>query len=262
MDPLTRRLFEGAGSRGPLVLMYHSIAAPGARIDWPWQVAYADFIAHLDLLAGGGWRTASLAEIADEPGQPRTVVISFDDGYVDNLAAFEALGVRGMRGAWFVVSGHVGRTAGWSGSERPGMPMLGATHLRLMHRAGMEIGSHTRNHVDLPQCDEELLRSEVTGSRRELEDLIGAPVTSFAYPYGRLNPAAVAAVREAGYTAACTTASGWAVRDRDRLRIRRLTIFGGDSLGTFARKLAFADNNGGWSRVVRYGFARARAALG
>lgn len=262
MDPLSRHLFRGAGSRGPLVLMYHSIAQPGAPVDWPWQVAYEAFVAQLELLVGSGWRTATLAEIARQPDQPKTAVISFDDGYADNLAAVNALVARGLRGAWFIVAGHVGGVADWPASERPAFAMLSAPQLRAMREAGMEIGSHTEHHADLSRCEGPELQHEVVDSRRRLEDLLGARIDSFAYPYGRLNAKAVAAVAQAGYAAACTTASGWALLDRDPLRIRRLTVSAGDSLSCFARKLAFADNEGGWSRVARYGVGRVRSAFG
>jgi len=83
-------------------------------------------------------------------------------------------------------------------------------------------------------------------------------VTSFAYPYGDLNEHCEAAVRAAGYHAACTTQTGWAMRDNNPFRLRRLTIFNEDTCSLFARKLAFASHAVGWTDLLRYSQHRAR----
>lgn len=66
------------------------------------------------------------------------------------------------------------------------------------HAAGIEIGGHSVNHLDLTQAGSRL-QSDVTGNRQQLEDIIGAPVTEFAYPFGRYNRRVMAALTEAGF---------------------------------------------------------------
>src|SRR5207237_9903692 len=48
----------------------------------------------------------------------------------------------------------------------------------------MEIGAHTRTHPTLDTLTAAAARSEIRGSRAELEDWLGAPVRAFAYPHG------------------------------------------------------------------------------
>lgn len=251
-DPLTRRLLARSVPHGPLVLMYHSVVPGRDTPAWRWAVSMARFIEQLDLLQAQGWATANLTELLSARTLPdKTVVITFDDGYADTYAAFEELAKRGMRATWFMVTRDIGQLSGWT-DEVPPQPMLSAEQLRIMHAAGMEIGSHTVSHCRLPNASAAMVAEELVRSRQELERVLNQPVTSFAYPYGQFDGAAVTAAREAGYQVACTTRPGWALRDGDPLRIRRISIFSGDALSIFARKLVFADNDVSWRHLAAY----------
>jgi peptidoglycan/xylan/chitin deacetylase (PgdA/CDA1 family) len=71
-----------------------------------------------------------------------------------------------------------------------------------------EIGSHTMSHALLPGCSDAELEREVRGSRRVLEEQLGARVTSFCYPNGDHDRRSVDAVRRAGYRSAVTVIWG------------------------------------------------------
>ena len=90
--------------------------------------------------------------------------------------------------------------------------------------AGMDIGAHTRDHVDLPGIGAEQLQHEVAGSRHDLEHLLGHPVAAFAYPAGRFDDAAVAAVRQAGFALAVTTQPGAQESSRQPLLMPRVRV--------------------------------------
>lgn len=240
------------------MLMYHSVQRASAVPDWPWAVSERSFREQLDLLQGEGYQTLTMGDLAACRLQAgaRCVVITFDDGYVDNLAASEALAKRGMCASWFIVSGSIGREPAWPADGRPAGRLLDAGELREMHAAGMEIGSHTVSHARLPDLDDAALAQELTDSKSALEDAIRAPVSSFAYPYGLWDARCEEAVRRAGYAAACTTRTGWATRDGDPFKLRRLTVFNHDSLGRFARKLYFGSHDVAWSDMARYATRR------
>jgi peptidoglycan/xylan/chitin deacetylase (PgdA/CDA1 family) len=67
------------------------------------------------------------------------------------------------------------------------------------------IGSHSENHAILPNCDEEQLRNEILGSKRDLEDWTGRPIRVFSYPNGDFDERTSEILAEAGYTLAFTT---------------------------------------------------------
>ena len=70
-------------------------------------------------------------------------------------------------------------------------------------------------------CTSAQLDSEIRGSKDDLEDLIGRPVLSFAYPAGLLDDRVIAAVAAAGFSSAVTTRPGWWRPAADALRIPR-----------------------------------------
>lgn len=82
--------------------------------------------------------------------------------------------------------------------------MLDWDMLSEMVAGGMTVGSHTRSHALLANETPEVLRDEVAGSRRELEQRLGVPIRHFAYPDGRFNASAIQAVDDAGYLTAYT----------------------------------------------------------
>ena len=97
----------------------------------------------------------------------------------------------------------------------------------LAARPGVEIGAHTRTHLQLAGQSAALQRDEVLGSVEDLRSLLGVPVTSFAYPFG--TPSAVGdlaprLVAEAGCARACSTVRGPVVRRSDRHRLPRLNV--------------------------------------
>jgi peptidoglycan/xylan/chitin deacetylase (PgdA/CDA1 family) len=189
------------------------------------------------------------------------VVITFDDGYADNLAAFDELQKRGMRATWFVVSGSIGKAPAWPAKGRPEGRLLDCVELREMNAAGMEIGSHTVSHVRLTELDQDRRRFELECSRRQIEDALGCEIRSFAYPYGTWDETCVSAVRDAGYHGACTTQTGWAMRDGNPFLLRRLTVFNCDTVGTLMRKLCFASHDVSWPSITHQLLRRALTRL-
>lgn len=257
IDPISAVLHRGAGEHGPVMLMYHSIQRGAATPSWPWAVSLDQFISQLDFLAAEGYETPTIGELtAGQPKRGRAAVITFDDGYVDNLAACEALEKRGMRATWFIVAGSLGTDPAWPGDGRPSGRLLNGNELRQMQTAGMEIGSHSMRHLRLPTLDDEELASQLSISKAVLETTLGRTVSSFAYPYGAWDARCVEAVKTAGYQRACTTRTGWALKDNDPYLLRRLTIANTDTVSSFARKLYFGSHDVTWGDVARYALRR------
>lgn len=83
---------------------------------------------------------------------------------------------------------------------------MNATELRSLVSRGHELGSHTVGHPLLPHLSRSVVATELTESRRVLQELTGTSITSLAYPNGSYDRGVVQVAREEGYTLGCTTA--------------------------------------------------------
>ncbi len=187
------------------VLMYHRVA-PADEIgdSLPGLVVSPDlFTAQLQALVAAGWHSITAAELAADLATgvtppPRTFVITVDDGRSDGYThAFPILRRLGLVATFFVITGRIGMTYN-----------LSASQLRRMAAAGMEIGSHTVDHVRLSSANVVVAHFELTGSAATIAGVTGQRPTTFAYPFGGLDPFAQGLVRETGYAMAFTEVSG------------------------------------------------------
>jgi peptidoglycan/xylan/chitin deacetylase (PgdA/CDA1 family)/GT2 family glycosyltransferase len=233
-----------ATARGVPVLMYHAYSEreEGDRF----VISKRSFARQLRLLALLRYRVVGFEQLAAalHEGRPlpsRSVVLTIDDGYVDNLdIARPLLRRRGFGATVFLVSRRLGGVNDWTAEGAVAMrPLLTPEQVEQLRGEGIEIGAHTRNHPSLPTLDPAGLEDEIAGSREDLETMLGAPVKTFAYPYGQFDEATVEAARAAGFEAAGTVENRLVRLGDDPLQIPRLEIRGEDRLGRFLRKLWF-----------------------
>jgi peptidoglycan/xylan/chitin deacetylase (PgdA/CDA1 family) len=213
------------------VLMYHRVLEnPPADSSHGIWVSAKQFADQLASLQRRGFETITFRDydrfVRGEARLPhRPIILTFDDGYVDNYTnAFPLLQSFGFRAVIFAVADKDRRTNFWDQDEQPA-PLMSVSQLQELHRSGMEIGSHTVTHPRLPATSAEEAFSEVHDSRDSLEQLLGSRVLSFAYPYGALSQNVKNLVAEAGYKYAVAADSGPINFYEDFLEIRRTQVF-------------------------------------
>jgi len=147
---------------------------------------------------------------------PKPVLITFDDGYRDVLwNAAPVLAHLHMPATDYVITERI------SGRDPSFLTWPELTDLQ---RLGVEIGSHTVNHVALPYVDPRTALAQLVDSRGALERHLGHPAQWFAYPEGAVDRAVVRLVREAGYVLAVTTRPGALQSARDPFELRRYEV--------------------------------------
>lgn len=111
--------------------------------------------------------------------------------------------------------------------EVPTNLMMTSEQVRGLVAAGMEVGAHTVNHPILASLDLKQAREEIENGKSELEDIIGIPVDSFAYPNGKPGKDYLAdhvkMVQRAGYSRAVSTAWSVSTSESDIYQLPRFT---------------------------------------
>jgi peptidoglycan/xylan/chitin deacetylase (PgdA/CDA1 family) len=209
----TARALQRIRRRRAVVLGYHGVARSKLSEDLSLlQVSPDRFRRQLELLLSAGFEFVTLAELARraEGGtpEPGLAAVTFDDGMRNNhTTALPILSEYGIPATVYVTIGFIGGTSPWIGPGGDGA-IMDEPELRELAAAGWELGAHTMTHADLSTLGYEACLQEIEDSRTELERIAGVKVETFAYPFGRYGPDALAAARDADVIAAVTTGSG------------------------------------------------------
>jgi peptidoglycan/xylan/chitin deacetylase (PgdA/CDA1 family) len=213
------------------ILMYHHVEE--SPNDSNYRVSVRKFEDQLRLLRDWEYTTITtemlvkaITEGASLPARP--VMITFDDGNIDNYTiAWPLMQKYGFTGVLYIVSNYIGADG-----------FMNASQIVEMHNAGWEIGSHSVSHAMLTSLDADMQRFEIIQSRKRLQNELGIPILSFAYPWGLNNSTSVDAVKAAGYIAGMGATGFTADQGTSNLFVlQRCEIKGWEDAKTFIRFL-------------------------
>lgn len=242
------------------ILMYHSIEHEQQSSIHPYYRTTTPpslFDEQLRFLQQEGYRTCSLEYAANQlqvqvSSTDKLVVITFDDGYGDFYRhAFPVLQSCGFTATVFLATAYIGE----SPIQFKGKDCMTWAQIRELQRNGIRFGSHTVTHPQLRNLSMQAIENELLQSKGTIEDKMGCPVTSFAYPYAfpQTDRDFKAQLRNsllrAGYDNGVCTGIGRANRKSERLFLERLPVNSGDDKLFFAAKLNGAYD---WMAKVQY----------
>jgi peptidoglycan/xylan/chitin deacetylase (PgdA/CDA1 family) len=226
------------------ILMYHEISPSPRPAFLRYTVTVREFTRQMRWLAAFGYQTIDMDSLVSArrgrgslPKRP--IIITFDDGFqgcVDH--AVPVLRAHKFTAVFYLVSGLMGESSRWLLPEL-GMelPLMSWDTARALAEDGFHCGAHTVTHPRLTGLDRSRCRTELVDARSRLEEKLGRPVVHLAYPYGSFDHDVQVSVAEAGYVSACSTRAGISGADDDLLALRRVNIYGHDSLIDFACRL-------------------------
>lgn len=205
------------------ILTYHSINyGKGSHFVTP-----ENFAKQMEYIKNKGYKVITLDELVrsiknKERLQTNRVVITFDDGYKDNLEyAYPVLMKYGFPATIFIISGYI------NNDKR----ILTWDQVRAMSGGGISFGSHTKNHFYLGSAeDEKAILDEVGGSKKIIESEIGITVDYLCYPTGGFNEKVKEIVKDVGYKGACTTNRGFAEFNNDVYELKRIKVTNSDGI--------------------------------
>lgn len=225
------------------ILMYHRIAA----ISGDYLSIYPEvFEQHLLYLKKRGLTTITLGTLFDcmQKGQavpPGSVILTFDDGYLDNYTnALPLLKKYKMKAIVFPVINWLGKNSGWeSCPEQRHHLMMDWEHLRQWLDEGMDIGIHTLSHPSLSSLtSEEDIFRELEESRQAMKKWLGVDSDFVCYPYGDFDDRVKRIAKECGFKGALAILHGTASFDTDPYAMRRIAVFQKHRLWQFAVKVS------------------------
>lgn len=166
--------------------------------------------------AGYTFMTAKeLGEVLDGkmtlPQKP--ILLTFDDGHRDFYTnAFPILQKYQVHATNYVISGFLGES-----------DFMTVNQVKTIAQSGLiEVGDHTVHHIDLKGAPLKEVESEINDSKKTLENIIGEPVVSFAYPAGSFDTQAEDVVKQAGFETAMSTIPGEDLSQNNRFFVYRL----------------------------------------
>lgn len=218
---------------GVPVVNYHQV---NTRFQTCLTMTPKNFEEQMKYLHDNGYHSITQAQFSDYlngrgelPDRP--VLITFDDGYIDNYEdAYPIMKKYGMTGTIFVIINLV---------NQPGY--LTWQQIETMGKDGIEFGSHTISHKPLTSLDETAMNHELVDSKALLEQHLGQKVLLIAYPEGKYNTQVKQATEAAGYSAAFTVNTGRDFAWDDHYELDRVPFFEGPaSFQHFRFRLIFS----------------------
>lgn len=159
------------------------------------------------------------------------IEITFDDGYSNNFKnAFPLLKKNNLVATFFLITDFIDgkiESSDFGGKNFKEHPLTW-NEVKIMDKAGIRFGSHSKTHPHLTNVTESQLIRELTDSKRRIEEVLGHQIDSFAYPFGNtdsFNSLIKKVLKEAKYNYAYTNIMGCYAEPKDKFSLRRVRIY-------------------------------------
>ena len=121
----------------------------------------------------------------------------------------------------------IGGIPDWDAEYGESASLLSWDEVRALQEAGIHFGCHSSLHRPLTGMYLSELTADTVRARAILEEGLGTPVTTLAYPHGLVNEFVRQVVADLGFQAAFTCEPGISRPGGDPLRLRRIEVPGG-----------------------------------
>ncbi len=202
------------------ILEYHRVTKTDNSDGYSYNVPPPEFAAQMDYLVANGYTTITLIDFMKAkkgkftmPEKP--IIITFDDGYTDNFhELLPILTERKMKAVVFMITNNINEKGYLTWDE-----------LRALQENGMEIGSHSANHLPITTLDAEKADEEVRLSKLLMEWNGIKTVFAFSYPNGKYDAKRdPVLLRDNEYLCAVTGDAGLNNEETDPYLLKRINV--------------------------------------
>lgn len=211
----------------PIAMLHHV----SNREDWgslsPFVIRHETFTRFLNAIEAAGKRTINFRQLHDGLKMSRRdVIITFDDcgKHLLDFAVPELLR-RNMTAVFYIPTADIGGCNSWNVTDgKSRLELMDADDLRTLEKEGMEVGSHSHDHIHLDEVADDEVEHQLRSSQSILSQILGGTAVSLAYPYGGI-PKSTELLKSCGFHAACSIFSP----QPDPWTQRRFIVHDGDS---------------------------------
>lgn len=217
------------------ILMYHSvggISVSPTDLEYSLTISPDIFEQQLNYLKEKKYQTITMEELFkalyyNKKLPSKSIILTFDDGYDNHYYnVYHLLKKYNFKGSFYIITSLIGQ---------PGR--LNQQQIKEMANNGMEFGSHSINHPDFSQLNEQEIDNELYRSKLSIEKIINKEIYSFCYPAGKYDSRSFDLLKKEGYLLALTVNSGTTVSSDHPFEIPRLRIDGKNPLEDFKKLL-------------------------
>tara|TARA_B100000315_G_C14590669_1_gene595560 strand:+ start:3280 stop:4098 length:819 start_codon:yes stop_codon:yes gene_type:complete len=239
------------------ILLYHSIGELLENDRFGLRTSKEHFKEQMKFLFEDNYEVVSLSELFNKSknedyNENKRVVVTFDDGYKDNLLnAVPILNEYNLKYTLFVSPFFLDNSFSKQGYVND-WKYLDWEDLEYLINNGAEIGCHSRYHEDLTTLSEQRLKDNISTAKEILEKRTGQDIQAFSYPYGKFSDRVKEVVSNSGFRMACCSIGGSNTSSTDVFELRRTEISKYDSLRDFKKKLKGRHDWLAWFQMKKF----------
>ncbi|MEQ1723470.1 MAG: polysaccharide deacetylase family protein, partial [Pseudobdellovibrio sp.] len=227
-------------------LMYHKIPDQEIQSQHKIYVTRDNFEKHLKFFKKLGFKTLTFSELKKYstgelsfntfPKKP--LILTFDDGYADNLQnASPLLKKYGFRAQLFLLANQSIDQNSWDvSSAEPAHEIVSGADRQKWKNSAFEIGSHGFSHKKITEFTNEESFKELVDSKKALEVEFNLPINVYAFTYGITAESSSELAQAANYDYAVNTDTGGLIAEEEPYAIFRVNIFPDESYWSLFKK--------------------------
>ena len=214
--------------------MYHSIMDNHDK-----SVSINSFEIQMKLMKIMGYQTINFSAL-NRNLRKKSFIITFDDGYENLITnAFPILNKLGFSATCFIVTNMLNQYNMWDENrdDYKKMKLMNRDHIYKWVSSGFEIGSHTKDHLDLTSLHIDKKKEQIIDSKKFIEEDLDIKLTSFAYPFGSFDDETIKIVKQNYEYAVTTKPSKYNPSKFDNMKLPRISINNKTSIFKFLLKI-------------------------